>query len=318
MSLEYRNLGQTGLSVSRLCFGSLTISPLQANLSIEAGGRLIEAAFAMGINFLDTAETYDNYRHIRWALERGWSQKVIIATKSYAYTAEQMQRSLEYALRELNRDYIDIFLLHEQQSGLTLKGHTAALEYLHQAKQRGWVRAIGISTHAIAGVRAGALHPLIDVIHPLFNRAGLGIIDGTAEEMLDAIRFAATLGKGIYGMKALAGGHLFQDAAAAFAYVLAVPEIAAVAVGMQNEAELEANYLHFTGNAIPADLSQTLQRQPRRLHIEDYCVGCGRCVAKCPSQALYVEGGRVHVDYSRCVFCGYCSRVCPDFCLKVI
>ncbi len=294
------------------------MSRLQANLSVKEGGQLLEAAFAMGINFVDTAESYDNYHHIRWALERGWSHKVHIATKSYAYTAEQMQDSLEKALRELKRDYIDVFLLHEQESSLTLKGHDEALEYLQRAKEQGLVRATGISTHTVAGARAGALHPGVDVIHPLINKAGWGIVDGNADDMVTAIQFAGQMGKGVYGMKALAGGHLHQDVGAAFGFVLDIPELAAVAVGMQNEAELAANLLYFTGQPVPQDLQTKLARQARKLHIEDWCEGCGRCVEACASGALRIENERARVDLSRCVFCGYCSRACPHFCLKVI
>lgn len=318
MSLEYRYLGQTGLLVSRLCFGSLTMAPMQANLSVQNGGRLLEAAFAMGVNFVDTAEIYDNYGHIRWALDRGWSHKVHIATKSYAVTADEMQQSLERALKELGRDYIDIFLLHEQESSLTLRGHAEALSYLVRAKERGMVRAVGVSTHHVAGVRAAALHPQVDVIHPLINSRGWGIVDGTLEDMLTAISFAASLGKGLYGMKALAGGHLYHDPATALQFVLALPELAAIAVGMQNENELKANLLHFTGQEVPEALVGKLKRQGRSLQIADYCIGCGNCVAACPSQALAVVAGRANVDLNRCVFCGYCSRVCPNFCLKVI
>lgn len=318
MSLEYRYLGQTELLVSRLCFGSLTMAPMQANLSVQNGGRLLEAAFAMGVNFVDTAESYNNYEHIRWALDQGWSHKVHVATKTYAVTAEEMQQSLERALKGLGRDYIDIFLLHEQESSLTLRGHASALDYLSRAKERGLVRAVGISTHHVAGVRAGALHPQIDVIHPLINSRGWGIVDGSLEDMLAAISFADTLGKGLYGMKALAGGHLYHDPLTAFRFVLARTELAAIAVGMQNEYELQANLRYFTDQAIPDDLAAKLQRQDRSLRIADYCVGCGNCVAACPNQALTIAGGRATVDLQRCIFCGYCSRVCPDFCLKVI
>jgi aryl-alcohol dehydrogenase-like predicted oxidoreductase len=316
--MEYRELGQTGLIVSRLCFGSLTVSPLQANLSAVAGGQIIEAAFSLGVNFLDTAESYQNYPQIRWALQRGWSDRVVIATKSYAVTGEEMRQSLERARRELDRDYIDIFLLHEQESGLTIRGHAEALEYLAEAKCAGLIRAIGISTHAVAGVRSAALNPLIDVIHPLINRAGIGILDGTASEMVDAIKFAAQMGKGVYGMKALAGGHLRSDVEQALRFVLDLPELSSIAVGMQSVAEVEANVLRFSGEEVPEELAQSLLRRPRRLHVEEYCVGCGTCVAACRSQALQVRNGRVEVDTSRCVFCGYCGRVCPDFCLKVI
>jgi len=57
-------LGNTNIDVSRLCFGSLTISPLQRNLSYEKGAELLKYAFNKGINFLDTAELYNNYEHI--------------------------------------------------------------------------------------------------------------------------------------------------------------------------------------------------------------------------------------------------------------
>ncbi len=295
------------------------MGPLQRNLSVETGGRLLATAFAMGVNFVDTAESYGNYAHLRWALQQGWSNRVIVASKSYAVSAEEMEQSVNRALKELGREYIDIFLLHEQESGLTLKGHAGALEYLWRAKEHGLVRAVGISTHAVAGVRAGAMHPLVEVIHPLFNQAGFGILDGTADDMLRATRFAHQLGKGVYGMKALAGGHLWRDVPTALRYALAVEELSAIAVGMQNEAEILANVALFCGQPIPDAVQGRLERQPRRLHVEEWCQGCGTCLAACKSGALAIgSSGRVEVNPDRCLCCGYCGRVCPDFCLKVI
>ena len=54
--MEYRVLGSTGLRVSRICFGSLTMGKLQANLPLAQGSALREYAFESGINFIDTAE----------------------------------------------------------------------------------------------------------------------------------------------------------------------------------------------------------------------------------------------------------------------
>ncbi len=62
-------LGDTGIEVSKLCFGSLTMTPFQADLSVKEGAYLIEYAFERGINFLDTAEIYENYNYIRQALK---------------------------------------------------------------------------------------------------------------------------------------------------------------------------------------------------------------------------------------------------------
>ena len=52
------------------------------------------------------------------------------------------------------------------KSPATLRGHAPALEYLVEAKERGLVEAVGISTHTVAGVRAAAAHPQIEIISP--------------------------------------------------------------------------------------------------------------------------------------------------------
>ena len=60
----YNNLGNTNLKVSILCFGSLAISPLQTNLSLDEGADIILSAMYKGVNFIDTAEFYQNYEYI--------------------------------------------------------------------------------------------------------------------------------------------------------------------------------------------------------------------------------------------------------------
>ena len=56
--MDIVQLGNTGINVSRLCFGTLTMGPLQCNMSVTKGVELIERAFSNGVNFLDTAEIY--------------------------------------------------------------------------------------------------------------------------------------------------------------------------------------------------------------------------------------------------------------------
>lgn len=315
--MEYRTLGTTGLVVSRLCFGTLTISPLQAALPVEEGASIIRHALALGVNFIDCAELYKTYPYVREALRYG-RYEAVIATKSYAYTREMMRRSLEQARRELDRDSIDLFLLHEQESLLTIRGHWEALEFLLNARERGWVRAVGISTHHIAAVEAAVKIPEIEVIHPLYNIRGIGIRDGSPEEMLAAVRRAHAAGKGVYGMKALGGGHLLADPVTALRAVLCLPEFDAIAVGMRSVQEVEYNVRLFSGQAIPQDLVDILQRTPRRLHIEDWCAGCGSCVEACHAGALRLNGDRPEVNPECCCLCGYCAAACPEFCIKVI
>ncbi|OPX84696.1 MAG: General stress protein 69 [Pelotomaculum sp. PtaB.Bin104] len=315
--MQYRMLGRTGINVSRLCFGALTISPLQASLPVSEGAKVIRRALDLGVNFIDTAELYESYPYIREAL-KGFDRDVAVASKCYAYTWQGMQESVEKALRALDRDYIDIFLLHEQESILTIRGHWEAIEYLLEAKSMGIVRAIGISTHHVAGVLGAAGVPEIDVIHPLINKDGIGIQGGTAGDMLQAIKQAFNAGKGIYAMKALGGGHMINRTEEAFNYIKSIPELDSVAVGMSTVEEVEYNARIFSGRPVPQELKSIVLRRPRRLLIEEWCLGCGECVKRCSNGALSLAGDRSVVDQSRCSLCGYCGSVCPAFCIKII
>lgn len=310
-------LGKTKLEVSQLCFGTLALSPLQGCKDVERGVEVLRYGLERGINFLDTAEIYVNYDIIRRAL-KGIPGETVIATKCYAYSREQMALSLEKARREMDRDVIEIFMLHEQESMHTLRGHKEALDYLVEAKQRGVVRAVGISTHAIGGVRAAAALPEIDVIHPIVNKQGLGIIDGTLADMLTAVEFAFQMGKGLYGMKALGGGHLCADPVQALDFARKVPGLSAVAVGMASCLEVDVNLGIFAGLELPREWMDRLQKEQRVLHVAEWCQGCGKCVAECSHGALYVSGNRAFVEREKCVLCGYCGAACPHFCLKII
>ncbi len=316
--MELRNLGCTGIKVSRLCFGTLTMGPLQADLPPKEGARLIRHALERGVNFIDTAQSYGTYPHICTAIQGLARTDVVITTKSYAYDRQGAQAALDQALHELNTDYIDIFLLHEQESGLTLEGHREALEYLWQAKREGKIRAVGLSTHHVAAARSAITHPMIQVVHPLYNMTGIGICDGSSSEMGAAIHELALVGKGVYGMKALGGGHLIPRWREAMAFVLGNEDLSAVALGMQSLEEVEVNLATICGHEPPEPAVRRLGTRKRYLHIEAWCQGCGRCVEICPSDALHLDAGRVHVDHERCVTCGYCAGRCPDFCLKVL
>lgn len=320
--MEYRSLGSTGLKVSRICFGTLTLGPLQARTEPREAGKLLALAVERGINFFDTAELYGTYVHIREGLAAAKAlgvdrSQIVISSRSYAHTYEGMRKSVESALREIGTDYIDIFGLHEQVSRLTLAGHREALEYLLDAKAEGKVRAVAVSTHSVDVVDACATLPGVDVVHPLFNIDGLGILDGGASEMAEAMKKAHEAGRGIYSMKALGGGNLLSRLQEALKFVLEKDYIDSVAVGMRTPEEVDINIRILAGAPVAKE-ELDHARSIKRLHVESWCVGCGACVAACSQGALRIESGRVVVDEARCLLCGYCSARCPEFCLKVI
>ena len=309
-------LGRTGIEVSRLCFGTLTMSPMQAKLSRQEGARLILRARERGVNFLDAAELYDSYGYIGEALKS--DRDMVVAAKSYCYDEKTAQASLEKCLREIGRDWVDLFMLHEQESLYTLRGHEEALEYLAEQKARGHIGAVGVSTHFVACVKAAPRFPMIDVIHPLINLEGIGIQDGSRDDMESAIAAARERGIGIFAMKPLGGGHLISGSKAALEYALNNPLLDAVAIGMQSVEEIDADVAMFEGDPTAFERLEKLRHRERRVMVHDWCEGCGKCAARCRQKAIEVVNGRAVVDQAKCVYCGYCARACPQFCIKVV
>lgn len=310
-------LGKTGIEVSPLCFGSLTFSRFQANLSLKKGTELLVYAREKGINFIDTAEIYDNYAYIREAIKALGREEWVITSKAYCYDAKTAEESVKKALTELNTDYIDIFMLHEQESLLTLKGHREALKRLKQFKDEGIIRAVGISTHFIGCVNATALFPEIEVIHPIINRKGVGIQDGTPEQMLNAIKARHDKGIGIYSMKALGGGHLIQENRESLQWIRKQEGIDSTAIGMQSKSEIDYNADLFLKDRENKEALEDVSGKKRHLIIGDYCIGCGSCEGRCKQNGIHVINGKA-VPNENCILCGYCATVCPEFCIKVI
>ncbi|QGT98904.1 Ferredoxin [Candidatus Syntrophocurvum alkaliphilum] len=314
--MQYLQLGSTNLIVSKLCFGVLTIGPLQSNLSINEGSDILSYSMEKGINFFDTAKSYKTYPYIREAIKKTGIRPVI-TSKSYDYTYRGMQSSVEEALDEMQVDYIDVFMLHEQENSATLQGHKEAINYLIKARDKGIIKAIGISTHTVDGVLAGAFSKDIEVIHPLINRKGIGIIGGSAEQMIAAMSHAFDKGKGIYAMKALGGGNLISEAHSSFEFVKNLDCIHSMAVGMKSTEEIDLN-IAWMENKRDLVLEKKVSSVKRNILIEDWCELCGECIRNCSYEALYLKNSKVEVDSIKCILCGYCAKYCENFCIKMV
>lgn len=312
-----QNLGQTGISVSKLCFGSLTMGPLQRNLSPAEGAALIRYAYEKGVNFIDTAELYETYAHINMALKSIPREDYVIASKCYAYSESQAKASLEKALLALDTEYVDVFLLHEQMNAHTFKGHYEAVEYFLKAKSQGKIKAFGISTHYVEGVKTALKYPEIEVVHPIINVTGLGIQDGSVLDMVEALKAYKRCGGGIFGMKPLGGGNLLKSIDPCFDFILNQTYLDAIAFGMQSTEEIDYNIKRLQGEPIEKDLINKLSHRSKKLSIADWCTGCGACVERCDHKALSSTDKKIIIDREKCVLCGYCAAACPEFCIKV-
>ncbi len=318
--MEMRVLGKSGLRVSELVFGTLPMGPLQAKLPHADGVRLLQEALDRGINLLDTAQTYQTYEMVRDAI-KGRANDVLIASKAMMPAYADMEESVIRAMREIGRDYLDIFFLHAARDveRSTLEKWSGALRCLNDYKKKGYIRAVGLATHSVLVADEAAGHDDIDILFPLINKGGMGILGGTRDEMAAAIKKNADAGKGIYAMKALAGGSYIRDILESLEYVRKLPGVSATAVGMVKQSELEFNLRVFNNEQIDPEELSGLDKEKKLIVLRHSCKGCGSCVEHCPSGALSLSeaDGKLDIDHSRCVLCAYCTPHCPMFVLRM-
>ncbi len=305
--------GNTGLEVSKLCYGTMTFGPLQGKLSIPDAVKIVEHAWERGINFYDSAELYGTQEYMG-ALPAHIRHSAVITTKSYSETADKMRKSVETSLREMKLDVIPIFLLHEQESALTLTGHREALDTLLEFKHKGLIKAVGVSTHTVEITRVVRFFPELQIIFPMHNIEGYGIKDGTREDMEAELEQNYRAGLGVYLMKSLGGGKLLHRAKEAIEYSRDFPFAHSVAIGMKDEREIDYNADLFENK----EPSKEIKSVNRKMFVSFWCEGCGECIKACPQGAIKIVDGKAQIDSEKCVLCTYCVESCSVQALRII
>ncbi len=315
-------LGNTGLEVSELCFGALPMGPLQKNLPVEEGAAVIARALRGGVNFIDTAQLYQTYEPIRLALYQV-AVSPMIASKSTAATYDNMRQAIEEARDSMGVESVDIFHLHAARADETVfEQRRGAWECLLDCKSEGLVKAVGISTHSVPVVRKAATMGEVDVVFPIFNAKGTGILQGTVMEMETAIKECFTRGKGIYLMKVLGGGCLVDEYHQAVSFARQVSRgLAPLAVGMVSIDEVDYNLAYFQAEEPEKARLPPLQVEKKWFQVVvSLCKRCGTCVEFCPNGAIsQVSADQVPViSHDLCLRCGYCVGECPEFAIRMI
>ena len=160
MTMQYRSLGRTGVSVSPLCLGTMMFGAW-GNKDEDHSVRVIHRALDAGINFVDTADVYsagESEQIVGKAL-RGHRDEVILATKFFMPMSDApnhrggsrkwIMREAEDSLRRLDTDYIDLYQVHRPSRDTDVAETLGALTDL---VRQGKVRYIGSSTYAASQI----------------------------------------------------------------------------------------------------------------------------------------------------------------------
>ena len=147
---------------------------------------------------------------------------------------------LKEQLEKLDTDYLDIVLLHAKDSSDWNVTHRGAMDALNDAKAKGIVKAVGISSHKLKGIETAATEPWVDVILAPINYAGARM-DASKESFVQVLSQAHESGKGIYAMKTLGCGELASDPEKGIKYILGLDCIDAMTMGHTEDDQLEQN-----------------------------------------------------------------------------
>lgn len=237
-------LGNTGLQVSVLALGTGTNGWNHRSDQTRRGTdwlvRHLRDGYDMGVNFWDLADQYGSHRCAREALKHIERENLVINTKTTAQDYQTCSKAVERFLKELDTDYLDIVLLHGKDSSDWNTRCRGAMDALNDAKERGLVRAVGISSHRLDGIQTAAAEPWLDVMLVTLNYASVRM-STAQEEVVPVLRKACACGKGIYAMKVLGCGRLTSDPEKAIKYILSLGCVHAMTIGHTENTQLSRN-----------------------------------------------------------------------------
>jgi aryl-alcohol dehydrogenase-like predicted oxidoreductase len=184
--MDHVTLEHTALTVSRICFGTMTLG---GQADEAASRRMVDRCFEAGINFFDTANIYQKgaSEKILGAALKGRRQQVVLASKvrgkmgifgEEGLSKAAILRAFDSSLRRLGTDYLDLYYLHQPDYDVPLEETLAAMDELVRA---GKIRYPASSNYAswqvvqmLSMAQAKGYQPAY-VTQPMYNLLARGI-----------------------------------------------------------------------------------------------------------------------------------------------
>lgn len=251
--MELRALGATGIMISALGLGTVKLGrdqqvkyPRGFTIPDDRAVReLLALAWDLGINLIDTAPAYGNSeerlgqllpRTQDWKLITKVGEAFADGRSAFDFSAAATRTSVERSLQRLRRDSIDVVLVHSDGNDMAIIQEQETLGALDELKQRGLVRAYGMSTKTRAGGIWVAQH--CDVVMATRN------LDDDSD--VPVIAAARQANAGVLVKKGLQSGHADRahggaGVEAAIRCVFSTPGVTSMTVGTIDRAHLREN-----------------------------------------------------------------------------
>ena len=247
-------LGKTGIKTSRLAQGTgyngYNRSSAHTRQGKEAFDRLVRHSIDEGVKFMDMADLYGSHPFVKDVLKGLPRDKFTLLSKIWPRKEQWVTPSggakeeLDRFRKELDVEMIDIVLIHCMTNAKWTDDYARIRDELAELKQKGVVRAVGVSCHDFGALKLAAEHPWVDVVLARINHKGGSkfSMDGTVEEVSAVLKQARQNGKVVIGMKIFGAGAFAkngEEKEASLKYVFTNGLVDAITVGMLNPGEVD-------------------------------------------------------------------------------
>ena len=308
-------LGKTNLEVNKNGFGALPIQRCTMQEAVE----ILKKAYDNGIDFYDTAHFYtDSEEKMGNAFKDIPREKIYIASKTAAETPEYFWSDLETSLKSLKTDYLDLYQFHN--ISFVPKKDDELFKAMLEAKEKGMIRHIGITTHKITFAHEAIESGLYETLQYPFSYL-------SGEEEIELVEKCKKFDVGFIAMKAMGGG-LITNSKASFAFLNQFDNVLPI-WGVQKISELDEFLSYDSTTVLDDELKSTIENDKKELG-EDFCRGCGYCmpcpeeikISICARMSLWVrrfptephlteEWQKTMAQTKNCIECYACVDKCP-------
>jgi uncharacterized protein len=313
-------LGKTGIEAVRMGFGGIPIQRVGEAQAVE----IVLYALEKGMDFIDTSRMYTTSETRIGKALKETGKKVAVATKSFARSADDIQRDVETSLKELQRDYIDLYQCHgisSEEEYRAVLSPNGALAGLLKAKEQGLIGHIGITSHSLDLLEKALDDGLFETI-----MVCLSFLEPAAKDKI--LPKAREKNIGVIAMKPFSGG-VIEAPEIALKWVLSFPDVLVLA-GVEYKELIDQNWKAFLGDYAMSDAERQKLEEISKEFDKKFCRRCDYC-QPCPAeipiqfilgvQSMVKRAGATITQSPmlrnmlekavNCTECGDCVKRCP-------